>query len=331
MGNEQSAVEFQDPATLDPDSKEFAALLNVPDPDSAETAPPEQDVTGASSGAETETGSAATTDPVVEEPAGVLSKDESNIIPYSVLEETRKSESAAKAQLDQAERQIAELNQRIEEAGRVAETTETTETTEAAESNVSEIIADVNTLKEDFPEFGKVAEKLLSTIDNLSGQVTSLTESRDQQIHEIRTKNTALAQTEIDNNPSLSLWQNEDQSAYDRAFEHDSRLKQDPLYVDKPLKERFEKVVEMVRLEYPEAKQPTGTKVKESDESISAKAAAALRNAGDVDPETLSGVPGGMVPETAESPADLSMTALEELFEGKSQEWQDEWLSKHAQ
>lgn len=310
-----------DPAFLDEHSEEYESLMN-PSGDMGTT--PEQDVESASSGAEAEqpTPSDETEQQEAAEaaeevmPEGVLSPDGKHIIPYKELKNTRQQVSDERKAREEAEERARELQQEIE-ALKSGQTTETQDPSTTATNATREKL---ESLKEDFPELGEFLESQQQTIDTLTMQRQQDELSRQEEAARV-------AREAIDNNPTLSLWENEDKAAYQRAIDHDARLAQDPVWRDRPLSERFETVVALTRTEYPDAKVPTSAQPRES-EDLKGKAKAALENADE--PDSLSHIPGGSPPSSARDVDSLSELQLEAMFESMSEEDVNAFLSKHA-
>lgn len=344
-GKSSTALEL-DPAFLDEDSDEFKALANVaaPDPE-ADIDSTETDVDGASSSAAGDTvtaddkakAAAEAAEKAVddgEETKGVSSKDGESVIPYKVLQEARSDGQMSREQLEQTQTQLDDAKRQIEELQQqVAAGGDAGKGGGDVDGETDKLVSTLASLKEDFPEFGEVAEALTTQVKGLQDELLELKTQRENEQLDSFKEHQKSAREIMDNNPHLVLWEAEDKEAYDRAFAHDQRLMKDPLFKDIPLKERFEKVVDLVKLEYPGAKVPSKEKVtqqQESNEELEAKAAQALKDAGELSPETLSDLPGGGLVDDAQSAKDLSPLQLEALFEGKSPEWIDEFITKHT-
>lgn len=334
MGKDEGAeATFTDPAFMDENSKEFEALAHPSeDPPVTEAGSDanKEGVTSAAPGADgKQPGNNQDKDP-----QGILSKDGKNVIPYKALQDARANEAYSKEQLESAEQTIADLKKQLEARLDTIkkDLDDGSGSADKGQQVTDDIVSELNTLKEDFPELGKVVEVMTGQLTNMQEKLNTLEQEREAG-HQIAVQAGQTAAREaMDNNPYVSLWEHEDPEAYRRAWEHDVRLRQDPVYKAKPLSDRFNKVVELVLVEYPEAKRPAKVPAKkqESDADIKKRAEKALEDAGMVDPETLSEIPGGTPPDDAQSVENLSALQLETLFEGKSQDWIDNFLAKHA-
>lgn len=319
-----------DPALMDPNSAEFEALMNgsdsdgegKPADDAAATA--KQDEEGASSGAAGEQNSENTQDDSQTKVAGVLSPDGKHVIPYGALKQARQEATEARRAAEEANAQLEALRAQLS----AKPGDEIDVDVDATQADTKAITAKLKQLGDDFPEFGEVATAMMAQLEAMQTKVNELEAERQQQHHErAKTVQERVAEA-IDSNPSLSLWKAEQPDAFEQAVEFDKMLRKQPEWQGKPMSERFAKVVDLVRVAYPEAKRPQPVaSTKENKQNLDAKVDEALEKAGDYVPESLSHIPGGEAP-SANDGKFQSVTDLEAFMEKATPDQIDAYLAK---
>ena len=326
--NEQTFAMENDPATMDMDSDEFKAVLNAFDSDGEGEATDtdggesnKQDESSATSGAadpkDGEQGDATKV-------AGVLSPDGKHIIPYGALKQAREEASTHRKAAEEAQARIAELQAQLNQKPG----DEIDGDVDDGEAKTADLDAKRKQLADDFPEFGEVASAMRAQIADLQKQVNGYNVERQAKQQEAANQRQQTMREAIDSNPHLSLWETEQPEAWERAVEFDKVLRERPDWKGKPYSERFEKVVALVRADFPDAKLPASISPpsKETKVELEAKVQAALDEAGEYVPESLSHIPGGKAP--SQNDGRLDPVDLEAFFEKASQDQIDAYLAK---
>jgi hypothetical protein len=255
-----------------------------------------QDATAAAT-AET---SAAEAPAAAETKGGIQAKDGTHVIPYSVLEREREARTRAEAML---QAQADEID-RLKAGGKQAE---------GEQSAVTLSADDLAQLDQDLPDVAKAIRAQQATIEALA--VTVKTLKQDQEVQTTLRQQSVKDETEsaILANPDLSAWrdaafneQAPDPLMWNRAADLDVVLREDPVWRDRPLNERFAKVAETIKTLYgdtPSAAKPAAeTTASQTDATLKAKADAALAGAAKADalPLSSSAIPGGAAPAVDE-------------------------------
>jgi len=287
-----------DLATIDPDSPEFAAMLDKA-MGAEEELQDEQVETSATAGAARSMGNE-------DKATGILAADGKHIIPIDVLRSARAAEAQAR---EAAAAAIAEL----EALKAAAAKSEAGDEIEVDVEQSDELDAQLATLAEDYPELGGFAKNLAAQVKAMRDVVSQLAADREANATQERVQRQLSVREAIDSNPTLLTWEQSDPEAWSRAVAYDKLLRERPDWQGKPIQERFEQVAKLVQVDYPSAKKPVGTAPK-TDNGIASKAREALAAASDLEIESLTQIPGGTPPNDQEL-AGLSVTQLEAMFE----------------
>ena len=154
----------------------------------------------------------------------VLSKDGKHTIPYEVLENQRKRAQALEAENQQLKAIAAErdkLQAALDKNGIQL-------TAEEVEGKTDDELAE---LMEDFPAIGKVFAKYSNRINELEGRLAEKAQP------ETNAKNEVM--TAFESIPELVSWQAGDKDRLEYAVAKDAELMSDPIWQDKPVRERF--------------------------------------------------------------------------------------------
>lgn len=325
MSGEQSNYFMDnDPAVMDQDSPEFQAALKAFDTDEEQASAGTEQSTDKQGEEGASPGAAATTGENDGKVEGVLTADGKHIIPFEVFRATREQAAQYRQAAEEAAARIKALEDQLQaKPGDKIEVD-----VDDGSEQTDEIAEKLKQLGEDFPEFGEVASALMSKVTALQSEVTNLRATAQEGEARAVQQQRSSVEEAIASNASLVLWQADDPKAYERAVEFDKMLRTRDEWVGKPLAERFERVVALVRADYPEAKTPTPiTSKKESQTDINDRVDAALKAAGDYVPESLTHIPGGKAPASNEGKFD-DVTDMEAFFENATQEKIDAYLAR---
>jgi hypothetical protein len=229
-----------------------------------------------------------------EEPAPISSKDGKHTIPYAVLTSERDKRRAAETAMQELQQRVADL-----EAGLASGSPGTTPQSTEVEALLSpESLAQIT---EDFPALNP----LLDYVKSLETQHKALTsrfkeveaaEIERQEAESLRQRSEVRA--EVDANPHLRYWENQDPERWAAAMEADKQLRGLPINADLSLKDRFSKVVGVVEAIYGKSELPPEYQSQEKQQDLAAKVKDAVDGAGSIKPKTLSDMPGGVQPKT---------------------------------
>lgn len=236
--------------TVDP-GKAFEMFEQMQtDPDAP--LPQEQDTTAAAAPAveaaakeEPQTTDAVTNDE--QEPQGIATKDGKHVIPYSVLKSERDRAAQAERQLQETLARVEELQRQVANAAK----TGAKDDGEGARTTPHDTTEDVSPedlafLEEEFPTVAKALKVALAKASALEAKLTPVEDrlKNDEQAEQQRRAMTV--QEAIDANPKLAHIQASDPDAFAVAQQFDSLLRNQAAWADKPLAERFAKVIDMV-------------------------------------------------------------------------------------
>lgn len=290
-------------------------------------------------------------DGVTVEPSGVLAADGKNIIPYDVLKNTREqaaSETQARQQAEdtarQAQEQLAAANVELEQLrkGKVADDTSAADADAAAGERIAALQAKADAVRDELPAMAEFWDSVIAELKDArieSAQLRKTIEDREAGDKDARervqrdeqAKAAQTVQQAIDSNPTLAFWQaGKDEAAftaYNTACDFDEKLRTNPEWKDKPMGERFAKAVELTQLTLPSAPKLAVTP---SAAEIAARAAKAVKEAGEFEPSSLSDLPGGAIPgaDALENLAGVDIIALGNRVEKMSQAQIDELLNR---
>jgi ElaB/YqjD/DUF883 family membrane-anchored ribosome-binding protein len=319
-----------DPANMDMNSPEFAALMELRDlGEDGESDTTEQDENGAiTSGA---------VDNTTEKEAPIVNPSNTGTIPYGVLKGTREELANTKRMLDDATARLRELEAVSARTGTVEVPKpgqEIEAEIESAQAQADELEALAASMEEDFPEFGKAVRTMTKRFETQIGALTQRLEKATSFVEEAQRERTKsaeeVAREAVDNNPYLSAWMAGDQEAWNIAYEHDLRLRSDPKWQGKPIAERFAKAVQYTLIDKPDALKPTRSRSpKEADLDLDARVSEALQAAGAGAPNSISHIPTGEAPVTNEM-GSASAVQLEAAMERMTPDQIGMFLSKFA-
>lgn len=249
-----------------------------------------------------------------QEPQGVLARDGKNVIPYTVLKSERERAAAAERQLQEAMERVKDLEKRVADAAKTGakdngeDARATPQTADEAEISAE----DFAFLETEFPTVAKAIKAAMKRAEALEAKLQPV-EERIQSDDERQAQQRAMTvQEAIDANPKLAHIQASDPELFAAAQQFDEVLRNQRAWADKPLAERFAKVIDMVEAtngaidvpgHTPPAKQPDPAQLREA----AAKAAAEQAKKAAV-PTSLSQFPAGEPAATDEVEALAQMS-----------------------
>lgn len=252
-------------------------------------------------------GQGSSPEPPKEDEAPILSADGKHQIPYSVLRRERDARQAMEAENAALQKQIEDLKQ---------------QTPGEASPGVSypELDPedpDIKALEEEFPEIAKLNQATRAENLRLRQEMEALKSRSDQMLKQWESEQEKKQQAEVDEvntlidaNPVLRYLRAEgDEKLWTAAVEIDQRLRNSPAWSEKPMAERFAKVVERLEEDFGPVKLP-------AEYQSPARTAAANQKQRRVQDDdtltinTLSDLKGGSSPESSGVNAE-NMTAAE--------------------
>lgn len=265
---------------------------------------------------ETQTGAA----PSDEQAAGVATKDGKHVIPYSVLQSEREQKTRATQLAQEMADRVRTLEAALAASANGANPGAAARAAEAATAQAPAMSdADLEALKEDFPTVYKALQASMARSDALEAQLREQAGFK-QEIEAASQRDVQdTVQEAIDSHPKLAHIQANDQAAFMLAQQFDETLKAHPAWADKPMAERFAKVIEMVEqtngaITVPGGQpKPQQQTTNAADLKVAAKAAAAAQaTAGKTNvPTSLSEFPVGDPPAQSETQALEQMSTFQ--------------------
>lgn len=341
MGTIEIDSGMPDVGSMDLESEEFAKLLNPPDLDADHEGEGEvkQDdkAEGGTSAEGASSGAAGTPNPAEAAEDGnkpvILAKDGQHTIPYAALEKAREAEAAARKQAEDAAAKAAAVQEELEALRKSG--TGTAQDADAVLEKIGALKDQLADIKDEFPALAAITETISDALSHVARENAALRERfgsvEKQEQDRARAAQDQVArdiQSAIDSNAALTAWQNDtDQTAWSRAVKIDEQLQALPEWQGKPYSERFNRVVETMKLWYPDVKVPEQPL---SKNEIERRVAEALRAAGGgAPPASLSDIPGGVPPVPVDT-ANLDPMQIESMFERMTQDQIDAWLAKNV-
>ena len=183
------------------------------------------------------------TEVIESEADGVATKDGKHIIPYSVLKADRDRATRAEQALRETQEKLVALEASVK-AGTSVKAGELANPTQQDASALSD--EDMAALKEDFPTVYKGLMAMQAQAATLKAQLKPVQESVQQA--EVNRALTVADQVQeaIDATPKLAHIKATNPEVFDLAKQFDNTLKGQAAWANKPLSERFAKVVELV-------------------------------------------------------------------------------------
>lgn len=266
--------------------------------------------------------------------AGVATRDGKHVIPYSVLRSERERASRAEQMLNEMKERVAHLEglarngvEKAKDDGADASTSD-----EPPAADFSE--ADLETLKDDFPTVYRAVKASMAKAEQLEATLKPMRETAEANEAERVRSTVDSVQEAIDAVPKLAHIQANNAEAFELAKQFDRTLREQSVWKDRPMSERFQKVTEMVEaalgsIDVPGAAQKSSTNKGDLSAQARAKAAAASK-AGKTDvPNSLSEFPAGQhaAQDEREEAQNLTSVQLAERFARMSPDQMDEYFS----
>ena len=166
-------------------------------------------------------------DPTAAEPERVvLSKDGKHTIPYEVLENARNRAQ----KLEQENQQLQAITGERDKLQALLEKHGIDMNAEDLDGKTDD---ELQELADDFPVVGKIIAKQAQKIQELEGKL-----NQQQSEHGANSGKTAVVQA-FESIPELVSWQAGDKDRLEYAVAKDAELMSDPIWQDKPVRERF--------------------------------------------------------------------------------------------
>lgn len=250
----------------------------------------------------------------------IKTRDGQHDIPYSVLENERRR--AADLQ-----RQLNELLAAKASQGTQTSTKDPAETGLSAETDEQELVL----FEEEFGKDAAEAErkrreryaKLEQRQKELEQEVADSRKWREAQKAKSEQDELSEINATIDSIPELQSWRDSGDPMWDAAVALDNRLQKDPAFQNKPLRDRFNAVVEKL----------TGrkaNKIEPDQDALLDKKLSESAQRSRIAPSSLSDLPGGHVPDQSEYETleRLSTSQIGAKFERMTPEQQNEYLAR---
>lgn len=256
-----------------------------------------------------------------EHATAVSTKDGKGTIPYSVLKGARERATQVEQQNEELRTQLDELTRRMDSS--TTTVAETKAATHEVDDQITAMQEQVAQLTDEFPELAALMtgqiEMLRATRRQLFDLQTQQADEREQREADANATVQETVQEAIDGNSVLAFWQAKKGPEWPVAAEMDAMLRSKPEWAGKSFAERFDKVVELVRVMNPEFEEPETA----PQDTLPASTTTSTKKgtqapASDKRPpvNSLSDIPGG-VPPTAgkrEQLEELSGSALGNRF-----------------
>lgn len=250
------------------------------------------------------------------EPEGVATKDGKHVIPYSVLKSERDRASRAEQLANEMQERVKAL-EAIQSGNQGANNGESARTNQQTPTVNDLSQEDLEALKEDFPTVYKAVMASMAAAERLAAQLQPVQETvRNAEADAARSAQETV-QDAIDAVPKMAHIQSSNKEAFELAKQFDATLRTQGVWADKPLSERFAKVVEMVestlgQIEIPGSAKPTSQPSAEDlKKAAQAKAAQAAKASRTDVPTSLSEFPVGQHAAQDEREAAENLTALQ--------------------
>lgn len=250
------------------------------------------------------------------EPDGVATKDGKHVIPYSVLKSERDRAARAEQIAREAQERLEALQAQLAAGSQGANNGEGARTNQQQPAVSDLSTEDLQTLQEDFPTVYKAVMASMAAAKALEAKLAPVEESvRNAEADQARSAQETV-QDAIDSVPKLAHIQANNAEAFELAKQFDATLRTQSAWADKPLSERFSKVMEMVEstigpIEIPGSQKATSQNVGDLKKAAMAKAEQVAKSNRSNVPTSLSEFPAGQHAAQDEQEAAEQMTALQ--------------------
>ncbi|MGY3892831.1 hypothetical protein [Aeromonas enterica] len=217
-----NALENGDDAEIQDDD----AQATVTEGTGVETVPPTAEVNSSTQPADVQEGEQEAT-------KVILSKDGKHQIPYDVLE-------AERVQRQTLAEENAQLKALVAERERLQQVLERHGIDPLADPDALNV-AEIEQLTQDYPELGTVLTGIAKRVEALSQRATPVPQPQMESAPPVE------VQTALQAVPELAVWMAQDQDRAIFAVNVDERLKNDPVWKDKSLTERFAEVAKRTK------------------------------------------------------------------------------------
>lgn len=245
-----------------------------------------------------------------QEPEGIATKDGKHVIPYSVLKSERERAAAAERLMNDMRAEIDALKAERSAPNQGVKDGESARTSVApAETDMSD--EELAALDEDFPTVTKAIRAMKAQVASLRSTLDPAVKSfQDQENARVRSQG-EVVQDAIDSIPKLSHIQSSDPEAFAMAQQFDTALRGQKQWADRPIAERFAKVIELVEQSMGEIAatgQPQAPATAAQKQALKETASALVAKAPKSVPTSLSQFPAGEPVATDEAASLEQMT-----------------------
>lgn len=258
--------------------------------------------------------------PAAEEAHAVANSAGEAVIPYAVLKGAREQASELMRQNELLKSQLDDLTARQSAPATGVPAAEAPGVPDA-DAKIASLRERAAALKEDFPELAESLEQNADLLAAMQAQIGILVQEQTNTRNKAEAERQATVQDAvqeaIDATPALSLWQASHPELFAEAVDVDRLLRGKPEWADKPMADRFGKVVDMVRALRPDAPVPNAPQNKTPEPSVKSRVPA------------LGDIPGGVAPATtlAEQVDNMSAAALGNKFMSMTPEQITDYLA----
>lgn len=266
------------------------------------------------------------------EAVGISNKEGNRVIPFSVLKSARERAYRAEELAKEMQERVTALES-IQASNQGANNGESARTTPVIPEASELSSEDLESLKEDFPTVYKAVMASMAYAQALEAKMQPVEASVREDAAERARNVTDMVQDAIDSVPKMAHLQATDAEAFTLAKQFDATLRAQPSWADKPLAERFAKVIDMVEstlgaIDVPGAKPSPKISAEDLRKEAIATAAASVKATRSNVPKSLSEFPVGDPPAQDEREAAENMSALQlaEKFGSMSVEQMDAYF-----
>lgn len=257
----------------------------------------------------------------------VKTRDGLHEIPYTVLEDERAARSRAENALRDMQAKMEAMQRQA--AGQTAQA-----------GDQAALDSDTRITPEQLEEIADISPDIAKVIKVQNQQMQQMAQYLENQARMEEQRRVDDTMAAIQSVPELEQWRqdairedNPDKERFDTAVNIDHMLKESPAWRDKPMTERFAKVVELTKDFLGEDKATPAAPVDPGAPTkgeIETAAKAAVAEAGAPVPTSLSEIPGGtpVAAGTQEEAESASIHQLAEKFLGMSDEAINDYLAK---
>jgi hypothetical protein len=267
--------------------------------------------------------------------SGVATRDGKHVIPYSVLKSERERASRAELMLNEMKERLSYL-EGLAKSGSEKAKDEGADASTSGERPAGDFSdADLETLKDDFPTVYRAVKASMAKAAQLEAALKPIKDTAEATEAERARSTAESVQEAIDSVPKMAHIQANNAEAFELAKQFDRTLREQAVWRDRPMSERFQKVTEMVEaalgtIDVPGAAQGSQTNTGDLSAKAKAKAAAAVKSSGSGVPNSLSEFPAGQhaAQDEREEAQNLTSVQLADKFSRMTTDQLDDYFNK---